>query len=79
MNVGSLTFDDDKLWTPLQAADVIAWASRVKAQGDQLTNGYEPLTGLFDEAHIQEPYPEKSMDEFATRIDEIRLNSEFPL
>jgi hypothetical protein len=25
MNVGSLTFDDDEVRTPLQAADVIAW------------------------------------------------------
>jgi hypothetical protein len=40
-------------------------ASRVKAQGDAFTNGYEPLGGLFDEAHFQAQYPEKSLAEFA--------------
>jgi hypothetical protein len=73
MNVGSLTFDDDKLWSALQAADIIAWASRVRAQSDHFHNGYEPLAGLFDNAHIQEKYPEKALAQLSARIDAFRL------
>ncbi len=79
MQVGSLTFDKDERWSPLQGADVIAWASRVRAQGDQFTNGYEPLARLFDEAHAQEPYPESAIAEFAENMEALRNRGEFPL
>jgi hypothetical protein len=79
MNVGPLTFDKDDFWSPLQGADVIAWASRVRAQGDPFTNGYEPLDGIFNEAHVQEAYPEKAMAELAASLDELRQKGEFPL
>lgn len=79
LNVGALTFDDDKLWTPLQAADVIAWASRVKGQSGSFHNGYEPLVDLFDEAHAQAEYPEKAMKEWFEGIEQLRRTTDFPL
>ncbi|MBZ5594188.1 MAG: DUF3800 domain-containing protein [Acidobacteriia bacterium] len=66
-NLGSLTFDDDEQIQALQAADVVAWASRQSTIGP-FTNGYEPLSGLFDEAHVQEPYPEKALEELAAKL-----------
>ena len=63
--VGSLTFDDDKFWTPLQAADVIAWASRVREQTGKFDNGYEPLSALFDEWHEQESVSESELSQMA--------------
>jgi hypothetical protein len=72
MRVGSLTFDRDDNWSPLQAADVIAWASRVKAMGDSFDNGYEPLAALFDKAHAQQGYPEDAIAQLATALDAFR-------
>ncbi len=68
LKAGSLTFDDDKLWSPLQAADVIAWASRVQEQSGTFSNGYEPLAGLFDEAHEQHAFPESALAELAAKV-----------
>lgn len=79
-SIGSLAFDDDKLWSPLQAADVIAWASRVREQTGQFTNGYEPLAGLFDDAHEQPCLPESAYDDLATAIQVLRdTEKDFPL
>jgi hypothetical protein len=71
MNVGSLTFDDDEQINALQAADLIAWASRVKAEHGNFDNGYEPLVALFNEAHIQEEYPESAIAKLAGRIENL--------
>ncbi len=79
MRVGSLTFDDDKVWTPLQAADVIAWTARIRAESGTFDNGYEPLEGLFDEAHVQEPYPERAITRLAANLDGLRQKGTFPL
>ena len=79
MNVGSLTFDDDRVWSPLQAADVIAWASRVRAESNTFNNGYEPLEQLFDEAHAQETYPEKAIASLSANIEKLRQNGAFKL
>jgi hypothetical protein len=79
MQVGSLTFDKDELWSSLQAADVISWASRVRAQGDLFNNGYEPLDGLFNEAHSQETYPEKAIIELADSLDSLQQSGKFSL
>jgi hypothetical protein len=79
MRVGSLTLDDDKLWTPLQAADVIAWASSVREQTGTFNNGYEPLMDLFDEAHEQHQYPEGALETLAANIQERRDKGTFPL
>ena len=73
MNIGSLTFARDEEWSALQAADVIAWASRVKAQGNSFNNGYEPLDGLFNNAHAQEPpFSEIEIADLAAVLDEFR-------
>jgi len=71
MNVGSLTFENDRACNALQAADVIAWASRQSVIGP-FSNGYEPLANLFNEAHVQEPFSESEMAGLAARLDEIR-------
>jgi hypothetical protein len=78
MRVGSLTFDRDEDWSPLQAADVIAWASRVKAMGDSFNNGYEPLAALFDRAHDQKGYTEDGIAQFAASLDVFRQTGKMP-
>jgi len=41
--VGALTFDSPRDVNALQAADLVAWANRRKALGEQFTSGFEPL------------------------------------
>jgi hypothetical protein len=79
LKVGSLTFDDDLYWTPLQAADVIAWASRVRVERGHFDNGYEPLIDLFDESHVQRSFPESALDTLAASIESLRMKGDFPL
>jgi hypothetical protein len=51
-SLGSLTFDDDRNVTPLQAADLVCWTVRRRASGKSFL-GYEPLEQLLDpSAHI---------------------------
>jgi len=58
LNLGGLTFDDDRRVTPLQAADVVCWAVRRKATGYPFNDGYEPLLGILnDPAHSELPLP----------------------
>lgn len=74
--IGSLSFDDDRVVTPLQAADVIAWAARVQVQSGAFTKGYEPLAELLDESHLQHEFPENAMEEIAKRIEAVQRLSE---
>jgi hypothetical protein len=53
INVGSLTFDSKQI-TALQAADVIAWAVRRRAVGDPIGKGFQPITQILEEKHIQD-------------------------
>lgn len=78
LGVGSLTFDSDDLWCPLQVADVVSWASRVRAQGDEFTNGYEPLNAIFDDAHAQEPLTPKYLSDLATDLTAIQESGASP-
>lgn len=67
-NAGSLTFDDDRLVNALQAADVITWASRVRAMGEPFSAAYEPLSGLFDPAHEERRFPEDMIAKLADSL-----------
>jgi Protein of unknown function (DUF3800) len=78
-DVGALSFDKDEYVMPLQAADVIAWASRVRARGDEFTYAYEPLVGLFNGAHAQEPFPESARAALAADFDDLRRKGESPV
>jgi hypothetical protein len=78
MRVGSLTFDKDEDWSPLQAADVIAWASRTRVQRGSFDNGYEPLAGLFDKAHDQQGYLEDVFADLAMSLEAFRQTGKMP-
>jgi hypothetical protein len=48
-HTGSLAVDADDDWPPLQAADVIAWASRKMQLEGRLPEGFEPLGEILRE------------------------------
>jgi hypothetical protein len=56
LNVGSLTFDDDEEISALQAADLVAWSVRRRATSSPFGKGFEPLLGIFNEAHHENAY-----------------------
>ena len=53
LNVGSPTFEDDKDVSAIQAADLVAWSVRRRLTKSSFGNGFEPLLGVFDEAHSE--------------------------
>jgi hypothetical protein len=53
LNVGSLKFEDDKVVSALQAADLVAWSVRRRLTKSPFGNGFEPLLGIFDDAHSE--------------------------
>ena len=67
LNVGSLAFDTDDNIRALQAADMIAWSARRRLAG-QFKHGFEPLLGIFDGKHIEQPLEEDWMAEVAEAI-----------
>jgi hypothetical protein len=79
MNIGSLTFEDDATCNALQAADVVAWASRCREAGTKFDKGYEPLANLFDEAHVQETCPPKALLELVEAMNRLRDEGKFVL
>lgn len=48
---GAIAFDSDKNNSALQAADVIAWATRRRLATDGLLHEYEPLRRIFEERY----------------------------
>lgn len=54
LHVGPLSFDDDKDFGVLQAADVIAWGTRRRASGIALDYPFNPIMGIFGEEHHAE-------------------------
>ena len=48
---------------------MIARASRIKADAGEFTNGYEPLIGLFDDAHVQMSFPENALSQMAAGVE----------
>ncbi len=55
-SVGSLRFEDDAAVPALQAADIIAWATRRRKAGLDLKGVHEPLSRLFDDFYADSPY-----------------------
>ena len=51
--VGEVTFSTDADKLPLQAADVVSWATRRRAEGRHFRGVLRPLEGLFDEANFE--------------------------
>jgi hypothetical protein len=62
---GPLAWGDDEKVVPLQAADVIAWATRRRAANDSFSNGFEPLIDLFDEHHLEHEFEDPWMADIA--------------
>lgn len=51
LHAGSLTFDDDKDFGVLQAADVIAWGARRHVSGLPIPYAFEPIGDILQEAN----------------------------
>jgi hypothetical protein len=66
--VGALTFNTDTNVPALQAADVVAWASRRRKAGMPMTRHYEPLNRLFDDCYADSPAPEDVMKVMSERF-----------
>jgi hypothetical protein len=66
--VGSLTFETDSNVLALQAADVVAWATRREFSGKGLTGVYEPLRGLFDQSYVHSPAPTNLIEVMSARF-----------
>ncbi len=66
--VGSLLFGTDSDVPALQAADVIAWATRRVKAGKQLQGVHTPLKMLFDEHYADASAPADVMGQMATRF-----------
>jgi len=55
--VGSLSFGTDTQLPGLQAADVVAWATRRRKAGKPLGGIHRSLTSLFDQSYADSPAP----------------------
>jgi hypothetical protein len=61
-HTGSITFDDDKYISALQAADVIAWGVRRRSNGKKLDKGFEPIAQILDaDDHWQTSWEDKML------------------
>jgi hypothetical protein len=68
-HVGGLTWEDDKNFPQLQAADVVAWAVRRKASKSPFNRGYGPLLDILDEErHIDSHFKKEWMEEVSTAL-----------
>jgi hypothetical protein len=65
---GGLTWENDKKFPSLQAADVIAWTVRRKAANGQFNFGYEPLIEILDEFHYPAHFDEGAMKKITTHV-----------
>jgi hypothetical protein len=66
--VGSLKFDSDSRVFALQAADVIAWATRREFSGEGLSGVHEPLKTLFDQFYVHSPAPPNLIETMSERF-----------
>lgn len=66
--VGSLDFKTDSEVPALQAADVIAWATRRVKAGKELKGVHEPLKGLFDKFYADSPAPDDIVRQMSARF-----------
>jgi hypothetical protein len=71
LHLGGLTFDDDKVWGVLQAADIIAWGTRRRVSGVPFGFGFSPIDDLLssDELHHTEvPWKREWLAEFGNNL-----------
>lgn len=66
--VGGLTFEDDSGTIPLQAADVVAWATRRRSARRHFQGVLRPLEGLFDEFFVESPLSDAPLRQLAESI-----------
>jgi hypothetical protein len=71
VNLGALSFEKDDSNCALQAADMISWTVR-RTLSAALPVGFEPLSGLLGEYHVEVPYKQEWMQEVA---DELRAQA----
>ena len=71
MNLGSLTFEDDRRITAIQAADVVCWAARRRAAGFSFSGGFEPLEEILNRlSHNECPM---SVDALQNILEAVKL------
>lgn len=75
LNAGSLTFDDDEEIGALQAADLVAWSVRRRATNSPFGKGFEPLLGIFNDAHHENAY-EGALLEALAGVNSLTLPSQ---
>jgi hypothetical protein len=69
LHVAGITFDDDTRVSALQAADVIAWAVRKRAEGVPLNKGFEPIAKILDaDDHLQSLWEDKWLRELSESL-----------
>jgi hypothetical protein len=74
LNIGGLTFEDDRSITALQAADIVCWGARRTATGTPFLAGTEPIKELLTDPsyHLSVPLEPSAMHaleaEFKSRI-----------
>ena len=71
--VGGLEFGTDTAVPALQAADVIAWATRRNRSDLPFKEWHMPLKGLFDDCYIDSTMPDavaKEMSESFAKMEE---------
>jgi hypothetical protein len=66
--VGTLAFCDDETVPALQAADVIAWATRRRRSGKQFNSAYQPLLGLFNNTYIENALDDATLADLSARF-----------
>lgn len=71
MHLGSLTFDDDKVWGILQAADVIAWGTRRKSSNVPFGTGFAPINDMLSDEHYHahQHWKQEWLVEFGTELE----------
>jgi Protein of unknown function (DUF3800) len=72
LHLGSLTFDDDKVWGVLQASDLIAWGTRRRVSGVSFEpGGFSPIGNfltLDDSHHAEIPWKLDWLKEFGANL-----------
>jgi hypothetical protein len=68
LHVGSLAFGNDQEIGALQAADMVAWSVRRRVTSSAFGNGFEPLLGVFDEAHSEHAWSGPVLQALSTEL-----------
>ncbi|OGP71137.1 MAG: hypothetical protein A2Z73_06225 [Deltaproteobacteria bacterium RBG_13_60_28] len=68
--IGSLTFEPKQI-SALQAADVIAWGARRRTIGDPIGKGFQPISQIINQNHVQDFMRE----EWLQKLNDVILKS----